>query len=347
MSTSDEQRNESMALSPTSKSSEQPFEEPKATAVPTQQLSNPFDDDMDADQDMLHTESSLDGYEHDNTIQLQLQNQLVHNLNVDDEENERDRRLYSKNEIVNNVYGQPFYPQQNRLYPRVAVVRRLPVLEERPPRIAIPVITSEVQQYRWLVSKAGWKATLPKENKLWGDGKLLIDGNLDTRIHLKMSSDTWILFDLQRSHSITGFRIYPAWSNGPKRVKIQFAGRESGPFIDAAEFEVDGEDGGAYVVVRWQGKIMQGYRNEGLQTSKFFDAGIVPRGRYFRLFIINAWSGKYGKAVEGGGVPEQVVITEVQFFGRQIQLALTGIDREACSYGYIYNKDNGECQLLS
>ena len=92
---------------------------------------------------------------------------------------------------------------------------------------------------------------------------------------------------------------------------------------------------------------MQGYRNEGLQTSKFFDAGIVPKGRYFRLFIINAWSGKYGKAVEGGGVPEQVVITEVQFFGRQIQLGLTGIDREACSYGYIYNKDNGECQLLS
>ena len=92
---------------------------------------------------------------------------------------------------------------------------------------------------------------------------------------------------------------------------------------------------------------MQGYRNEGLQTSKFFDAGIVPRGRYFRLFIINAWSGKYGKAVEGGGVPEQVVITEVQFFGRQIQLALKGSDREACSYGYIYNKDNGECQLLS
>ena len=77
-----------MALSPTSKSSEQPFEEPKATAVPTQQLSNPFDDDMDADQDMLHTESSLDGYEHDNTIQLQLQNQLVLNLNVDDEERE-------------------------------------------------------------------------------------------------------------------------------------------------------------------------------------------------------------------------------------------------------------------
>ena len=125
-----------------------------------------------------------------------------------------------------------------------------------------------------------------------------MDGNLDTRVHLKMSSDTWILFDLQKSHSITGFRIYPAWSNGPKRVKIQFAGRESGPFIDAAEFEVGGEDGGAYVVVRWQGKIMQGYRNEGLQTSKFFDAGIVPKGRYFRLFIINAWSGKYGKAVE-------------------------------------------------
>ena len=123
-----------MALSPSSKFSEQPFifEEPKVTAVPTQPLNNPFDDDVDANQHMLHTESSLDGYEHDNTIQLQLQHQLVHNLNVDDEENERDRRLYSKNEIVNNVYGQPFFPQQNKLYPRVAVIRRLPVLEERP-----------------------------------------------------------------------------------------------------------------------------------------------------------------------------------------------------------------------
>ena len=52
-------------------------------------------------------------------------------------------------------------------------------------------------------------------------------------------------------------------------------------------------------------------------------------------------------AVEGGGVPEQVVITEVQFFGRQIQLGLTGIDREACSYGYIYNRDTGDCEFLS
>ena len=90
---------------------------------------------------------------------------------------------------------------------------------------------------------------------------------------------------------------------------------------------------------------MQGYRNEGLQTSKFFDAGIVPRGRYFRLFVMSSWAGAYGKNFEGGGVPEQVVITEVQFFGRQIQLGLTGIDREACSYGYIYNKALGECQL--
>ena len=90
---------------------------------------------------------------------------------------------------------------------------------------------------------------------------------------------------------------------------------------------------------------MQGYRNEGLQTSKFFDAGIVPKGRYFRLFIISSWTGVYGKETEGGGVPEQVVLTEVQFYGRQIQLGLTGIDREACSYGYIYNRDTGECKL--
>ena len=99
MSTSDEQRNESMALSSSSKSSEQLFEEPKATAVPTQQLSNPFDDDMDANQNVLHAESSLDGYEHDNTIQSQLQNQLVHKMNVDNDENERDRRLYSKTKL--------------------------------------------------------------------------------------------------------------------------------------------------------------------------------------------------------------------------------------------------------
>ena len=44
-------------------------------------------------------------------------------------------------------------------------------------------------------------------------------------------------------------------------------------------------------------------------------------------------------------MPEQVVLTEVQFYGRQIQLGLTGIDREACSYGYIYNRDTGECKL--
>ena len=46
--------------------------------------------------------------------------------------------------------------------------------------------------------------------------------NLETRVHLKyVASDTWVLFDLQKSHSITGFRIYPAWSNGPKKVKIR------------------------------------------------------------------------------------------------------------------------------
>lgn len=324
-----------------------------ATAVPTKLLGNPFDDVNHDEQEELHHHNN--NYEMNDDIKSHFQNQvIVNHLDTTikgnkpkdgEDDNDKQRRLYSKNEIINNVYGQPFFPQRNKLFPRVAVIRRLPTLEERPPRIAIPVITSEVQQYRWLVSKAGWKATLPEPNKLWGEGKLLIDGNLDTRVHLKMSSDTWVLFDLQKSHSITGFRIYPAWSNGPKKVKIQFAGRESGPFIDAAEFDVDGEDGGSYVVVRWQGKEMQGYRNEGLQTSKFFDAGIVPKGRYFRLFIISSWTGVYGKETEGGGVPEQVVLTEVQFYGRQIQLGLTGIDREACSYGYIYNRDTGECKL--
>ena len=256
--------------------------------------------------------------------------------------NNKKRRLYSRNEIINN---QPFYPQRNELFPRVAVVRRLPTLEERPLRIAIPVITSEVQPYRWLVSKEGWLAFLPEENKLWGDGYDLVDGNLDTRIHLKMTSDTWILFDLQKSHSITGFRIYPAWANGPKDVVIQFAGRKSGPFYDAAEFQVEGTDGGSYVAVRWSGKQMQGYRNEGLQSSKFFDAGVVPVGRYFRLFIKSVWKGPYGKAMEGGTVPEQVVITEVQFFGRETVLPLNGIDKRACSYGYIYDDDTRSCMV--
>ena len=252
------------------------------------------------------------------------------------------RKLYSKNEIINH---QPFYPQQNDLYPRVAVVRRLPTLEERPPRIAIPVISSEVQPYRWLVSKEGWKAFLAPANKLWGEGSLLFDGDLDTRVHLKLNSDTWVLFDLQKSHSITGFRVYPAWANGPRVCIIQFAGRRSGPFYDAAEFVVDGNDGGSYVAVRWSGKEMQGYRNEGLQSSKFFDAGVVPVGRYFRLFVKSAYTGPYGKAVEGGGVPEQVVITEVQFYGRETVLGLKGIDKRACSYGYIYDDIQAACKM--
>ena len=90
---------------------------------------------------------------------------------------------------------------------------------------------------------------------------------------------------------------------------------------------------------------MQGYRNEGLQSSKFFDAGVVPVGRYFRLFIKSAYAGPYGKAKEGGEVPDQAVITEVQFYGRETVLGLTGIDKKACSYGFIYDDAIAACKM--
>ena len=89
---------------------------------------------------------------------------------------------------------------------------------------------------------------------------------------------------------------------------------------------------------------MQGYRNEDYKRQKFFDAGIVPKGRYFRLFIINAWSGNMGRPWKEVEFQSKLYYRS-PVFGRQIQLGLTGsIEKRVRTV--IYNRDTGS-ELLS
>ena len=82
--------------------------------------------DHDEQEELKHHNNN---YEMNDDIKSHFQNQVIVNHfdttikgnkpKDGEDDNDKQRRLYSKNEIINNVYGQPFFPQRNKLFPRV------------------------------------------------------------------------------------------------------------------------------------------------------------------------------------------------------------------------------------
>ena len=96
----------------------------------------------------------------------------------------------------------------------------------------------------------------------YGRPEYLVDKDLGSQVHLKYTEGEpcWFVFNLRKAYQIAALRLRPAWSNGPKKVRLSFSAFLTGPWAVAAESEVDGREGGSYIMERWQGKVTQGYR---------------------------------------------------------------------------------------
>ena len=242
------------------------------------------------------------------------------------------------------------YPMRNELYRRPLPPQKLSSVQAEQERVEKPVIVARTPFFAFLVRNPVW--VISSTEVMAGHPRLTSDGDMETRVHLQMFPDhpekeVYISFDLGKTYNVEGLRVYPAWTSGPKDVRFSFSGRPGGPWITATEFTVEGEDGGSYIQTRWQGKEEQGYRNLDLMTEVNFreELGYVPAARFFRLFVLSAYSGAYDDDTRLPKEQTQAVIKEIQFYGALLLLGMTDADTRICSYGMEYDEVQKACIL--
>ena len=89
---------------------------------------------------------------------------------------------------------------------------------------------------------------------------------------------------------------------------------------------------------RWQGKVIQGYRDHNLKTTIQFKKGFKLNGRFLRLDILDVWSGVYGKT--------QAVIKEIEFFGEALVTSLALGEERLCAWPTVYDETAERCTYV-
>jgi hypothetical protein len=226
------------------------------------------------------------------------------------------------------------FPQRNDDFPEPKFSQNLPSIQKPKPRVEIPIISAEQPDLEWLVS-GNYSSQV-----VYGFPSYVVDKDLGSQLHLHFEEkrECYIVFNLRKAYQMAGVRISPAWSNGPKRVKLSFSAFLTGPWALAAESDVDGVEDGAYVMERWQGKVTQGYRNHNLKTTINFPAGFRLNGRFLRLDVLDIWSGVYEKS--------QAVIKEVEFFGEALVTSLANGEERLCAWPTVYSEEDARCIYL-
>ena len=114
----------------------------------------------------------------------------------------------------------------------------------------------------------------------------VVDKDLGSQVHMtfKENEPCFLVFNLRKGYSISALRIRSSWSNGPKRVSLSPAVYQwtVGALHDSRRRR---HRRGQLHYGRWQGKVVQGYRNQNLKTTIQFRKGFKLNGRFLRLDI--------------------------------------------------------------
>ena len=240
------------------------------------------------------------------------------------------------------------FPQRNEEYPEPVFSQFIPSIQRPPARVEKPVISAELPAQEWLVSGFDWVENnyFYSSNVEYGRPSYVVDKDLGSQVHLtfdKTETTThkpcFIVFNLRKGYSIAALRLRPSWSNGPKQVALSFSAFITGPWAQATIADVAGADGGSYMMERWQGKVVQGYRDHNLKTTIEFDAGFRLNGRFLRLDILDVWEGVYGKT--------QAVLKEVEFYGQALQTSLALGEERLCAWPTVYDDVLSKCNYLN
>lgn len=238
------------------------------------------------------------------------------------------------------LYSDSVYPQRNEEYPIPVFARYLPRVKAPEARVEQIVITGQVPEMAWLVSSTDWApgGTGYNSEIIFGAASYAVDGDMLSQVHLKFDGvlSTFIIFNLFKAHQIAGIRVRPAWSNGPRKIKIFYSSLAAGPWYFAAEAEVAGKNGGSYIMERWNGKVVEGYRDHDLRTTITFPAGRLVSATFFKLEVLSVYEGVYAKG--------QAVIKELEFYGQELITPLNAATLRQCPWGTLFNEETGRCQ---
>jgi hypothetical protein len=219
---------------------------------------------------------------------------------------------------------------------------RLPSIQRPPPRIDKPIISAQLPAQEWLVSGNNWveNSGYYSSDIEYGRPSYVVDKDLGSQVHMtfKENQPCFLVFNLRKGYSISALRLRPSWSNGPKRVSLSFSAFINGPWARSSTADVEGDEGGSYFMERWQGKVMQGYRNHNLKTTIEFKKGFKLNGRFLRLDILDVWSGVYGKT--------QAVIKEIEFFGEALVTSLALGEEKLCAWPTRYDDTAERCVYI-
>ena len=204
----------------------------------------------------------------------------------------------------------------------------------------------------WIPSNETWAisgvptwapdSTPHHSNIMRGQVKSLVDRDIDTAVYFEHTRQgAWVTFDLKYSFRVSAFKLYTAWTNGPRDTTLHYGTTPAGPWQTAATFTVTGEDFPDSADMELLDKKATVVTNFGQITSRYWRLS-------FNSTYVSVGSEQLAEATkrDTGTAKRPLVLAEVGFRGLEAVPITLAAPMHQCAWGTTLDPVSKTCMRI-